>query len=129
MTLAALLVGVVSAGGTRLQGADASTGLPDTERGMYNLRGHKPTGATRLRPIGFVVPSQDEWIKAAYYDPSGGGTFSYWQYPTGPFDPPSASSLNPSSGDVVNAAEQPLSTYNSNAPNAPPGTFPTWCPP
>ena len=27
-------------------------------------------------------PSQDEWIKAAYFDPSGGGTYSYWKYPT-----------------------------------------------
>ena len=40
-----------------------------------------------------------------------------------------ASSLNPDDGDVVNAATQPLSTYSPEAPNAPPGTFPTWCPP
>ncbi len=55
---------------------------PKTERGMYDLDRHKRTGATRARKTGFVVPSQDEWIKAAYYDPSGGGTDSYWKYPT-----------------------------------------------
>jgi len=43
--------------------------------------------------------------------------------------------LNPSNGDVENASDQPLSTYNPNDPNssvdtpgAPPGKAPTWCP-
>ena len=43
--------------------------------------------------------------------------------------------LNPTTGDVTNAAKQPLATYNPNDPNstvdtpgAPPGTAPTWCP-
>ncbi len=39
---------------------------------------------TRSHKTGFVIPSQNEWIKAAYYDPSGGGTYSYWKYPTNP---------------------------------------------
>ena len=101
----------------------------ETDQGMYDLRPGKRRAATRSHSTGFVLPSQDEWIKGAYFDPSGGGTFSYWQYPTGPFEPPSASSLNPDNGDVVNAATQPLSTYSPDGPNAPPGTFPTWCPP
>jgi hypothetical protein len=53
-----------------------------TERGMYDLARQKRTGATRARGSGFVIPSQDEWIKAAYFDPKGGGTLSYWKYPT-----------------------------------------------
>src|SRR5262249_56461933 len=101
----------------------------ETERGMYDLGANKRTGATRSCSTGFVVTSQDEWIKAAYFDPGGGGTFSYWQYPTGPFDPPTASSLNPQSGSVANAESQPLSTYSPNGPGSPAGTFPTWCPP
>ena len=52
-----------------------------TGRGMYDLTttglGRNPAAKT-----GFVVPSQDEWIKAAYYDPTGGGTNGYWKYPT-----------------------------------------------
>ena len=55
---------------------------PETGRGMYDLAGNKRNGATRAHKRGFVVPSQDEWIKSAYYDPTGGGTYSYWKYPT-----------------------------------------------
>ncbi len=51
-------------------------------RGMYDMTQRAAT--TRSHKTGFVVPSQDEWIKAAYYDPSGGGTYSYWKYPTNP---------------------------------------------
>ena len=99
---------------------------PQTETGMYDLG--KPA-ATRARSTGFVIPSNDEWVKAAYYDPKGGGTLSYWQYPTGPSDAPNVSSLNPATGDVANAADQPLSTYKPQGLNAPSGTYPTWCPP
>ena len=52
-----------------------------TERGMYDM---KMRAMTRSHKRGFVIPSQNEWIKAAYYDPSGGGKYSYWQYPTNP---------------------------------------------
>ena len=86
---------------------------PRTERGMYDLRN---PATTRTRHRGFVVPSQDEWVKAAYFDPSGGGTLSYWKYPTNPgvFGDGSATAPNPtelgySTGDVVNAAQvQPV---------------------
>jgi hypothetical protein len=105
---------------------------PRTERGMYDMANKAPT---RAKSTGFVLASNDEWVKAAYYDPKGGGTDSYWQYPTGPFDQPNVSVLNPKTGDVTNADKQPLSTYNPNDPNssvdtpgAPAGKAPTWCP-
>ncbi len=101
-----------------------------TERGMYDLARHKRTGATRAHKLGFVVPSQNEWIKAAYYDPSGGGTFSYWKYPTNPgvfgddtATAPSSTTLDPTTGDVTNAATQPLATYHATGLAAP-----SWCP-
>jgi hypothetical protein len=101
-----------------------------TERGMYDLARQKRSGATRAHKQGFVVPSQDEWIKAAYYDPSGGGTYSYWKYPTnagvfgdGTATAPSATTLDPTSGDVSNAATQPLATYHASG-----GAAPSWCP-
>jgi len=101
----------------------------ESDRGMYDLRRHRRTGATRSRARGFVVPSQDEWIKAAYYDPSGGGTYSYWKYPTnaGVFGDdyataPAPTTLDPTTGDVTNSATQPLATYKSSAP------APSWCP-
>ncbi len=105
---------------------------PQTERGMYDMTNQ---AATRAKSTGFVLASNNEWAKAAYYDPKGGGTHSYWNYPTGPFDQPNVSVLNPKTGDVTNADKQPLSTYNPNDPNssidtpgAPPGKAPNWCP-
>jgi formylglycine-generating enzyme required for sulfatase activity len=106
---------------------------PQTEQGMYDMKQETPT---RTKTTGFVLPSNDEWIKAAYYDSKGGGTDSYWAYPTGPLNPPNPSKLNPATGDVVNAETQPLATYNPNdpsdtrldTPGSPPGAAPTWCP-
>jgi formylglycine-generating enzyme required for sulfatase activity len=98
-----------------------------TERGMYDMRRHK---ATRAKKAGFVIPSQDEWTKAAYYDPSGGGTLSYWKYPTnagvfgdGTATAPATTALGASTGDVTNASTQPLATYHASGLAAP-----TWCP-
>jgi hypothetical protein len=98
-----------------------------TERGMYDMR---KRAATRSHKSGFVVPSQNEWIKAAYYDASGGGQYSYWKYPTNPgvfgdgtATAPSSTTLDPSTGDVTNASTQPLATFHaSNVP------APSWCP-
>ncbi len=106
---------------------------PKTGRGMYDLAQDKDGGATRARKRGFVVPSQDEWIKAAYYDPSGGGQYSYWKYPTnagtfggGSGDAPSPTTLDPTTGDVTNpgsAADPVAGFHDSSAP------APSWCPP
>lgn len=101
-----------------------------TERGMYDLAREKRSGATRAHKTGFVVPSQDEWIKAAYFDPAGGGAYSYWKYPTNPgvfgdgtATAPSVTTLDPTTGDVTNATTQPLANYHSSAAAAP-----SWCP-
>jgi hypothetical protein len=104
---------------------------PKTERGMYALRDPK---TKRRRATGFVIPSQDEWIKAAYFDPKGGGMYSYWKYPTNPgtfFDQPTqlspdpsapnTATLNPTTGDVTDSAPQPRAIYHGTS-------FPTWCP-
>jgi formylglycine-generating enzyme required for sulfatase activity len=98
---------------------------PESEQGMYDLRSDQGSGATRSHSQGFVIPSQDEWIKAAYYDHDGSETPSYWVYPTGPRTAPTASVLGPS-GDVVNETVQPLSTYSPRGKSA--GAVPTWCP-
>jgi formylglycine-generating enzyme required for sulfatase activity len=98
-----------------------------TERGMYDMHKRK---ATRTKKNGFVLPSQDEWTKAAYFDPSGGGTMSYWKYPTNPgvfgdgnVSAPSPTTLDATTGDVTNASTQPLATYHAQDAAAP-----TWCP-
>jgi formylglycine-generating enzyme required for sulfatase activity len=98
-----------------------------TERGMYKMTDRT---ATRSQKTGFVVPSQDEWIKAAYYDRSGGGTYSYWKYPTnagvfgdGSATAPAQATLDPATGDVSNASTQPLAIYHASETPAP-----SWCP-
>jgi formylglycine-generating enzyme required for sulfatase activity len=98
-----------------------------TSTGMYDMH---ERAMTRDRKSGFVIPSQNEWIKAAYYDPKGGGTDSYWKYPTneGTFgakeaDAPAQSKLEPLDGDVLNAETQPLATFH-----APETEAPAWCP-
>lgn len=60
---------------------DAST----TEDGMYDLGSG---AASRLRDFaagdaGWAIPSEAEWYKAAFYDPSlNAGSGGYWDYPT-----------------------------------------------
>jgi hypothetical protein len=99
----------------------------ESRTGMYDLN---QRDATRTRHSGFVIPSQNEWIKAAYYDPGGGGTYSYWKYPTnagvfgdGTATAPSPVQLDPGTGDVTNAQTQPLANYHPQG-----GAAPTWCP-
>jgi hypothetical protein len=98
-----------------------------TEQGMYDMR---VRAMTRSHKRGFVIPSQNEWIKAAYYDPGGGGKYSYWQYPTNPgafgdegAAAPHSTTLDPTTGDVTNASTQPLAGFH--AENQP---APSWCP-
>jgi formylglycine-generating enzyme required for sulfatase activity len=100
---------------------------PQTEMGMYDM--HK-RAMTRSHKTGFVIPSQNEWIKAAYYDPNGGGKYSYWQYPTneGAFGDegeaaPNQAKLDPTTGDVTNASTQPLANFHASETAAP-----SWCP-
>lgn len=97
------------------------------DTGMYDL---DKRAATRAKKNGFVIPSQDEWIKAAYYDTAGGGTLSYWKYPTNPgtfgegeTDGPEQAVLDPDTGAVTNSATQPLSIFHASGTVAP-----YWCP-
>ncbi len=110
-----------------------------TETGMYTM---SDRSATRNLTSGFAVTSQDEWMKAAYFDPKGGGQLSYWDYPTGPgtfvncpaspvasansptlcpATPPAQTQLDPTTGNVINSATQPLASYKGTA------TPPYWC--
>jgi hypothetical protein len=98
--------------------------------GMYDMHKRAPV---RTAATGFVIPSQNEWIKAAYYDPKGGGTYSYWQYPTneGEFGKitatnpaaPFPTQLNPLTGDVSNSSTQPQANFHAEGQPAA-----TWCP-
>ena len=59
----------------------AAEGNGTTETGAYTLSGDTTNLMTETRNAGtkYFIPSENEWYKAAYYDPSNG---SYWTYPT-----------------------------------------------
>jgi len=54
-----------------------------TEDGAYTLTAAGMAANTITRNPGarFFVPSENEWYKAAYYDPAKSGTGGYWMYP------------------------------------------------
>jgi sugar lactone lactonase YvrE len=126
---------VTTVSGERLQLTTYEVRLSSkTDTGKYTMKDRR---ATRNSKAGFAVSSQNEWIKAAYYDPKGGGKFSYWDYPTNPGQfvncpvdtsgcstggQPTATQLD-ANGNVINAGTQPLATFE-----AVPGTAPDWCP-
>ena len=57
-------------------------GPATTEDGAYPISPERIADNTIVRrpSAAFVVPTENEWYKAAYYDP---GAQAYWQYPTG----------------------------------------------
>ncbi|MEY3894500.1 MAG: hypothetical protein RLZZ214_19 [Verrucomicrobiota bacterium] len=88
-------------------------GTGSTETGAYTLNGN--TGII-ARNVGASVwlPSEDEWYKAAYYDPTpGASTNSYWLYPT-QSDAVPASAAAGGTGDITNPGAN-VANYNSGA--------------
>jgi formylglycine-generating enzyme len=78
-----------------------------TERGAYTLLGGTPLPSnfysiTRNAGATVFLPSEDEWYKAAFYNPN---TSSYNQYPTGSSQVPNASgpTAAPNSANYNNA--------------------------
>jgi len=56
-----------------------------TEQGAYTLNGDTTSGLeTKNANATYWIPSENEWYKAAYYDPNygGSGVGGYWQYAT-----------------------------------------------
>jgi formylglycine-generating enzyme required for sulfatase activity len=84
-------------------------GTGDTETGAYTLLGGVPTpsnGLSIIRNSGATwwLPSEDEWYKAAYHQPTaqGGDTDGYWLYPTGSNSAPTLATAD-GEGDVSNS--------------------------
>jgi len=72
-------------------------GNGDTETGAYTILGGtaKPSNAasiTRNAGASWFLPTDNEWYKAAYYQPAaqGGDADNYWSYPTKSNSPPTA---------------------------------------
>jgi formylglycine-generating enzyme required for sulfatase activity len=60
-------------------------GAGTTETGSYTLNGamdnYTLLQVNRNPGARYVIPSEDEWYKAAYYDPNKPGGAGYWDYP------------------------------------------------
>ena len=78
-----------------LQNGQPTTGVENsttTEAGAYALNGATTDAQLMAVPspahsgagaASYFIPSENEWYKAAYYDPTlNGGTGGYWAYPT-----------------------------------------------
>ena len=64
--------------------------------------GYNPSNPFRNARAHYFLPSDDEWYKAAYYDPNAnGGLGSYWDYATGSDTAPIAVAGGTTGGTVV----------------------------
>ncbi len=89
-------------------------GAGSTETGAYTLSGN--TGII-TKNVGATVwlPSEDEWYKAAYYDPTSGagGGDNYWRYPTQSDTVPTVAAAS-ATGDISNPGAN-VANYNFGA--------------
>jgi len=95
----------------------------ETDTGVYYLRNQLVFGsyAGRQAVSGFVLPNQDEWIKAAYYSPNEVAFGRhYWRYPTRSDSAPIPATAD-ACGNVTNAG--PGSGLVANY-----GNGAVWCP-
>lgn len=94
-------------------------GSGDTETGAYTILGGTATptnglSITRNPNAKWWLPSEDEWYKAAYYDPTlDGGDGGYWLYPTQSNSAPTMATAN-STGDISNPGTN-VANYGSGA--------------
>ena len=75
----------------------------DTETGAYTLAGYNGTDGRRIcrnPDARYFVPSDDEWYKAAYYDPGNGTGGMYWRYPVRSDEPPDWDRESPHGANV-----------------------------
>jgi formylglycine-generating enzyme required for sulfatase activity len=93
---------------------DAST----TEDGVYTIS----DGLSETRAVGaqFFIPTENEWYKGAYHQPSvdGGDIDDYWMYPTASNSVPTVAAaidtIGPMRGDIANPGAN-VANYDQGA--------------
>ncbi len=94
-------------------------GNGDTETGAYTLTGGTPiptngNNVTRNAGARWFLPTEDEWYKAAYYDPTlNSGSGGYFDYATHTDVDPTIATAN-SIGDISNPGTN-VANYNRGA--------------
>jgi formylglycine-generating enzyme required for sulfatase activity len=66
-----------------------------------NDAGYDAANPFRNANAHYYLPSEDEWYKAAYYDPNKSGGAGYWNYATGSDTAPTAVASGTTSGTAV----------------------------
>ncbi len=95
-----------------------------TEDGAYTLLGQNPLDVTRNPEARVFLPSENEWYKAAYYDPDlNGGLGGYYDYPAGSDVPLVCANPTPTpnSGSCAAAALEIVGSYTGSP--SPSGSF------
>jgi len=75
----------------------------DTETGAYTLNGYNGSDGREIQRnpgATWILPTEDEWYKAAYY--KGGVNAGYWDYPTQSDSTPSNLVVDPDPGNNAN---------------------------
>ena len=87
----------------------------NTETGAYDLNGVMTDETPITRNAGWMwaVASNDEWYKAAYYDPEKPGSPGYWDYATRSNDAPGNQIADP---DIGNQANYMIDDYTIGEP-------------
>jgi formylglycine-generating enzyme required for sulfatase activity len=91
----------------------------ETEKGAYEFSGDSATAPDHAelaegKETVWVLPSENEWYKAAYYDPKKAGGAGYWVYPAKSDSEPSAN-LNsdaPSDAGSYESYPSPYGTFD-----------------
>jgi sulfatase modifying factor 1 len=83
--------------------------LSTTESGAYTLMGNSGL-ITKESTATVWIPTEDEWYKAAYHDPTAAGTGSYWMYPTQSDDFPIVATAGVN-GDISNPGPNVANYY------------------
>ena len=88
-------------------------GAGSTETGAYTLNGSTTGIITKNVGATVYLPSEDEWYKAAYYDPtpSAGGGDNYWLFATRSDTTPTVASAN-STGVISNPGANVANHYS-----------------
>jgi formylglycine-generating enzyme required for sulfatase activity len=94
-------------------------GPATTEDGSYRLNGTTAEAAlmaVQRRPgATWVIPSEDEWYKAAYHDPAAPLASGFWRFPTRTETIPS-NALDPTGTNNGNFASSSYTSYTIGAP-------------
>ena len=84
--------------------------------GSYNVADNQTTALPQLSTARYWIPTENEWYKAAYYDPNknGVGSAAYWNYPTRSDTMPSPISADSNGNGSYNGAGTiPSHSHNS----------------